>query len=148
MYTSPSKHPDDSTIKDIYQPLFDKYGVDLVFSSDNHNYQRTFPLKYNNNADSSNPIIIDTNQDYYNYNLDNTGVIYLITGTTERSHYALEGQTPFAAKQDDKHFGFLNIDINGDTLEGTFYANEPQPNYNYIDAQSNIIDQLTVSKID
>ena len=47
MYTSPSKHPADSTIRDIYQPLFDKYGVDLVFSGDNHNYQRTFPLKYN-----------------------------------------------------------------------------------------------------
>ena len=44
MYTSPSKHPGNSSIRDIYQPLFDKYGVDLVFSGDNHNYQSTFPL--------------------------------------------------------------------------------------------------------
>ena len=148
MYTSPSKHPDDSTMKDIYHPLFDTYDVDLLFSSDNHNYQRTFPLKYNSNADNSNPIIIDNNQDYYNNNLDNTGAIYLITGPAERSHYAIEGQTPFVAKQDNKHFGFLNIGINGDTLEVTFYANKPQPNYNYMDAQNKIIDQFTISKID
>ena len=148
MYTSPSKHPSDTTIRDVYQPLFDKYGVDLVLSSDNHNYQRTFPLKYNNNADSSNPIIVDNNQDNYNYNYnqDNTGVIYLITGTAGRSHYQLEGQASFVAKQDDKHFGFLDIEIDGDILKGNFYANELQPYYNYIDVQNNIIDQFTISK--
>jgi len=47
MYTSPSKHLGDSTIRDIFHPLFDKYNVDLVFTADNHNYQRTFPLKHN-----------------------------------------------------------------------------------------------------
>ena len=47
MYTSPSEHFANSTIRDIYHPLFDKYNVDLVFSRDNHNYQRTFQLKYN-----------------------------------------------------------------------------------------------------
>ena len=60
IYISPSEHPGNSTIRDIYHPLFDKYGVDLVFSSDNHNYQRTFPLKYNSEGDSSNPIITFT----------------------------------------------------------------------------------------
>ena len=70
LYTSPSKHPANSTIRDIYHPLFDKYGVDLVFSSDNHNYQRTFPLKYNSEDDSSNnPIVSYSNQNnYYNTN--------------------------------------------------------------------------------
>ena len=29
MYTSPSKHDADSTIRDTYHPLFDKYGVDF-----------------------------------------------------------------------------------------------------------------------
>ena len=78
MYTSPSKHLGDSTIRDIFHPLFDKYNVDLVFTADNHNYQRTFPLKYNSNTDSSNPIIADRNQT--NYKGDYQGQIYLITG--------------------------------------------------------------------
>jgi hypothetical protein len=144
IYTSPSEHPADSTIRDIYHPLFDKYNIDLVFSSDNHNYQRTFPLKYNSDGDSSNPIITDRNQT--NLHGDNPGQIFLITGTAGRSHYEIKEQAPFVVKQDDQHFGFLNIDINGKTIKGTFYANEPQSNYRYIDATNNIIDQFTVSK--
>jgi hypothetical protein len=147
MYTSSSVHPADSTIRDIYHPIFDKYEVDLVFSSDNHNYQRTFPLKYNSNADSSNPIISDKNQ--INYHEDYQGQIYFITGTAGRSHYEIKEQAPFIAKQDDKHFGFLNIDIDGKTLKGTFYANESElPNSYYVDYQNNIIDEFTISKVD
>jgi len=119
MYTSPSKHPVDFNIRNIYHPLFDKYNVDLVLTGDNHNYQRTFPLKYNN-GDSSYPIV--ANKDQNNYDTYN-GVIYLVTGTAGRSHYQFESQAPYIVKQDDKNFGFLNIDVNGKTLKGIFYAN-------------------------
>jgi hypothetical protein len=156
IYTSPSQHPGNSTIRDIYNPLFDKYGVDLVFTSDNHNYQRTFPLKYNDedDNDSNNPILADSNQNNYHHiindevnNNNNNGVIYLITGTGGRSLYEIKEQASFVAKQDDKHFGFLNIDINGKTLKGTFYANEPVlPYYHYVKYQNNIIDEFTISK--
>jgi hypothetical protein len=156
IYTSPSQHPGNSTIRDIYNPLFDKYGVDLVFTSDNHNYQRTFPLKYNDedDNDSNNPILADSNQNNYHHmindddnNNNNNGVIYLITGTGGRSLYEIKEQASFVAKQDDKHFGFLNIDINGKTLKGTFHANEPVlPRYHYVKYQNNIIDEFTISK--
>jgi Calcineurin-like phosphoesterase len=157
MYTSPSKHSANYTIIDTYYPLFDKYDVDLVLSSDNHNYQRTFPLDYNSKAassDNNNPIIVNKNQKNYhsiNYNTykdnDNNGIIYLITGTAGRSLYELEGQASFIAKQDDKHFGFLNIEINDKTLKGTFYANENKlPQNFYSDYHNNIVDQFTISK--
>jgi hypothetical protein len=148
IYTSPTQHPGNSTIRDIYHPLFDKYGVDIVFTSDNHNYQRTFPLKYNSDDgsySSNSPII--SNNDKNNYNAD-SGVIYLITGTAGRSLNELKQQAPFVAKQEDKYFGFLNIDIIGNTLKGTFYANESElPRYHYVNYQGNIIiDQFTISK--
>jgi hypothetical protein len=146
VYTSLTEHPADSKIRDVFHPLFQKYGVDIVFSGDNHNYQRTFPLKYNNNnGDSSNPIISSSNQN--NYNNDNGGVTYLITGTAGRSHYELQQQAPFVAKQDDKHFGFLNIDIDDKTVKGTFYANERELGYYYVDYKNNIIDHFTISKM-
>jgi hypothetical protein len=158
IYTSPSDHPADSTIRDIYHPLFDEYGVDIVFSSDNHNYQRTFPIKYNSEGDGSGdssdyPIITDRDQNDYNndINNDNSGVIYLIVGTGGRSLYEIEEQAPFVANQYDEQFGFLNIDINGNTLKGTFYANEVEEpsGYQYVTSQNNIIiDQFTISKID
>ncbi|HET7644831.1 MAG TPA: metallophosphoesterase [Nitrososphaeraceae archaeon] len=162
MYTSPSKHPSDYKITDTYYPLFDKYDVDLVLSSDNHNYQRTFPLDYHSSssgaASSDNPTIVNKNQKNYhsiNYNNykddDKNGVIYLITGTAGRSLYELEGQAPFIAKQDDKHFGFLNIEISDKTLKGTFYANENKLPQNYYsdyhnNNNNNIIDEFTISK--
>lgn len=148
LYTSPSKHPADSTIRDVFHPLFDKYNVDLVFSGDNHNYQRTYPLIYNP-SDSSAPII--SKKDHSNYKDDKYGVIYLISGAAGRSHYDITQQAPFVAKQDDTQFGFLNIDIKGDkALVGTFYANERNPNYNPIsdtNQRGNIVDQFTISKL-
>ncbi|HET9805945.1 MAG TPA: LamG-like jellyroll fold domain-containing protein [Nitrososphaeraceae archaeon] len=152
IYTSPSQHPGNSTIRDIYHPLFDKYDVDLVFTSNNHNYQRTFPLKYNSKGgDSSDPIIANRDQNNYNYNSNNdksNGVIYLITGTAGRSLYPITQQAPFVAKQNDQHFGFLNIDISGNTLKGTFYANKSElPRYHYVKYQNDmIIDHFTISK--
>jgi len=153
IYTSHAQHPGNSTIRNIYHPLFDKYGVDIVFTSDNHNYQRTFPLKYNGeDGDSSNPRIVDSNQNNYHIINDddddkkNKGVIYLIIGTGGRSLYEIKGQAPFVAKQDDKHFGFLNIDINGKKLKGTFYANASiLLHYHYVNYQNNIIDEFTIS---
>ena len=152
----------DVNIRDIYHPLFDKYNVDLVLTSDNHNYQRTFPLKYNY-GDSSNPIV--ANKDQNNYDTYN-GVIYLVTGTAGRSHYEFEGQSPYIFKQDDKNFGFLNIDVNGKTLKGTFYVNQyasgsdiESPNNilgtfyanqyasgSDIESPNNILDDFTISK--
>ena len=147
LYTSPSKHPADSTIRDVFHPLFDKYNVDLVFSGDNHNYQRTYPLIYNP-SDSSSPII--SKKDHNSYKDDKSGVIYLISGTAGRSHYDITQQSPFVAKQDDTQFGFLNIDIKSDkALVGTFYANEKVPNYNPIsdtNQRGNILDQFTISQ--
>ena len=150
IYTSASDHPADSNIRDIYHPIFDKYGVDLVFTSDNHNYQRTFPLQYNSEDDSSNnPIIADNRQNIYNYKDDNGGVIYLIIGTGGRSLYEIEQQAPFVAKQDDKNFGFLNIDINDKTLQGTFYANEDDdPQYYSVSTiNNNVVDRFIISNM-
>ena len=150
IYSSPTHHPADSTIRDIYHPLFDKYGVDLVFSSDNHNYQRTFPIKYNNGDgdSSSNPIIVDSNQNNYYYNSnDNGGVVYLIIGTAGRSLYDIEEQAPFVAKQNDEYFGFLNLDIDDKTVKGTFYANESDdPQYYSVStSNNNVIDHFIIS---
>lgn len=148
LYTSPSYHPSDSAIRDIFHPLFDQYDVDIVFSSENHNYQRTFPLKYNNNdGDSSNPIITDRNQTIYTG--DYQGQIYFIVGIGGKSLYKIKEQASFVAKQDDDHFGFLNIEITGNTLNGTLYANENKlSKSDYVDYKNHIIDQFTISKPD
>jgi hypothetical protein len=155
IYTSPSDHPANSTIRDTYHPLFDKYGIDIVFTSDNHNYQRTFPLKYNSEGgNSSNPIIADKNLNKYsssnNSNDNYSGQIYMITGIGGRSLYPIYDQSPFVAKQNDDQYGFVNLDFTtNNTLTATVYANEKDSNNmtgSSNNANNNLIDQFRISK--
>ncbi len=46
-YSSDSKHDGNGGLQSAYHPLFDIYGVDIVLSGHNHNYQRTFLIEYN-----------------------------------------------------------------------------------------------------
>ena len=124
LYTSPSKQTAEQSMTDLYHPLFDKYGVDLVLQAHNHNYQRTYPLIYNP-ENGSNPII--TNQFTTGYNSQEDGIVFAIVGTGGESFYSLDGQSAFTATQLDR-FGFLNLEIkNGNpqtTLTGTFFDNK------------------------
>ena len=124
LYTSPSKHTAEESMRDMYHPLFDNYGVDLVLQAHNHNYQRTYPLTYNPEK-ASNPVISSGFTTGYNSN--NDGVIFATVGTGGESFYGLDGRAPFVATQIDR-FGFLNLEVkNGNphtTLTGTFYDNK------------------------
>jgi hypothetical protein len=133
-YTSPSYHDVHEGIRDIYHPLFDQYGVDLVLNGENHNYQRSYPIKYNS-ADPSNPIITDNSKD--TYNMDSAGPIFAVVGTGGVSSYSLEGQAYYMATQFSGTYGYLNIDIvnNGLTMKGTFHSNS-----------GTIKDQFTIDK--
>jgi hypothetical protein len=108
-------------LRDAYHPLFEKYHVDLVLQGDNHNYQRSYPIKYNN-ANSSSPIITDANTNNYS---NPEGQIFVTVGTGgEDSHFFL-AKEPYIVRQ-YTGYGFLNIDVidNGQTFNATFYSND------------------------
>jgi predicted phosphodiesterase len=128
MYSSPnscsaSSCQGVSSLRDTYHPLFDQYGVDLVLEGHTHNYQRTFPIKYNLN-NPSNPIITNNNLQHYN---DPEGQIYAIVGTGGVNFHSLSGKSYFTADQQSIRFGHLNIDIVNDgstsILDGNFIPN-------------------------
>ena len=119
LYTSPTIHPAGEVIRKTYAPLFEKYGVDLVITSHNHNYQRSYPLLYNI-QDSRQPIIKDTNATQYYM----PGVpIYVGVGTAGNNLYDFRGQAPFMVTQFREN-GFLHVNItdikNQDVLTGSF----------------------------
>ena len=145
MYTSPSEHSSDLLLRETYHPLFDQYGVDLVLQGHNHNYQRSYPITYNNNNNNNNynkisninnddisskptitsantPTLTSTNTNTYN---NPTGEIYVTAGTGGESLYDFKNKADFIATQ-YKGYGFFNVDISSDgtKLIGTFYANE------------------------
>ncbi len=120
-YSSNTTHPGLDELQDIYHPLFDKYGVDLVLQGHNHNYQRTFPLKYNVKS-GDDPIITDKHT--REYSSDPEGPIFVTVGTGGEDLYNFTGSKPYIFEQFQRH-GFLNVDItnNGNNLTATFYEN-------------------------
>lgn len=115
MYTSPTKCSSCPGIPDLrqaYHPIFDKYRVDLVLQGHAHDYQRTFPLQYNQ-KDSAKPIVTDKNINKYN---DPSGSIFAIIGTGGINFHAINAKSPFVASQHDKRFGHLDIDISNSGL--------------------------------
>jgi hypothetical protein len=118
-YTSPTIHPSTEILRETYAPLFEKYGVDLVITSHNHNYQRSYPLVYNV-AHSLEPIIKDVNASYYSM----PGVpIYIVVGTAGNNLYDFRGQAPFMVTQ-FRETGFLHVNVTKaeqNLLTGTFY---------------------------
>ncbi|HJU78528.1 MAG TPA: metallophosphoesterase [Nitrososphaeraceae archaeon] len=117
-YTSPSIHPANEILRETYPPLFEKYGVDMVITSHNHNYQRSYPLVYNIDS-SRQPIVKDVNPSQYN----SPGVpIYFIVGTAGNNLYDFRGQAPYMVSQ-FQVTGFLHVNItktDKDVLAGGF----------------------------
>jgi hypothetical protein len=134
MYTSPSHHIESRTLRDTYHPLFERYGVDLVLQGHNHNYERTYPLRFNRNNPVS-PIEISTNPTTY---ADPKGQIFATVGTGGIDLNAFDGKKDYFVRQ-YIGYGILNVDItnnDGKMLTGKFYANN----------SNEIIDQFTITK--
>jgi len=134
MYASSTKHEGLTSFRDIYHPLFDQYKVDLVLAGHNHNYQRTFPLHFNE-ADSNIPIIVNKNSNTYN---QIGAPIFITSGTGGVGLHSLGTQAEFNAIQFGK-FGHINIDVSkgtsSDKLIGTFY-----------DLTGKKLDEFTITK--
>ena len=137
-YTSPSTHPAKKYVRNLYHPLFDEYGVDLVLTAHNHNYQRTYPVTFNPNK-ASDPTVTNGFSTGYLGNKD--GIVYAVVGTAgEGPVHPLMGRLPYVATQFEGKFGFLNIEIsNGNPhtkISGTFYDN----------ISGDVVDYFTIEK--
>lgn len=119
-YSSNTTHPGLDALQDTYHQLFTKYGVDLVLQAHNHNYQRTYPIMYNESKTFT-PIVTDRNtEDYF----DPDSPIFVTVGTGGQDLYNFTNQAPYVVRQFERH-GFLDLNITdgGRKLIGTFYEN-------------------------
>ena len=112
---------ENSALRNGFHSMFEQYGVDLVLQGHVHNYERTFPLKYNPSS-PSNPTKTSSNANDYT---DPEGQVFAIVGTGGVNFHALSGKASFVSSQQDDFFGQLDIKItnNGEKLEGKFYRN-------------------------
>lgn len=136
LYASPntcgeSSCAGDKSLRDTYHALFDKYGVDFVLEGHVHNYQRSYPIKYNQ-QDPSKPLVTSSSRNAYN-NPD--GEIYAIVGTGGVNLHGLSGKSAFMASQQDSKFGVLDFNFNGDRLDAKYISNDGK-----------IMDQFSITK--
>ena len=113
------------TLREVYHPLFDKYNVDLVLQAHSHNYERSYPILYND-KDSETPIIVNPNKNNYNYDINKFhGTIFATIGTGGAELHNFEVRIPYMVTQ-HRGFGFLNLELanNGTRLNCTFYDND------------------------
>jgi 3',5'-cyclic AMP phosphodiesterase CpdA len=121
MYSPLSKQFEEYIIRDKYQPIFDKYGVDLVIQGHNHIYSRTLPLSLNK-LDISKPIVDQSSSTSNNNIFTNpNGTIFLVVGVGGDELHRIENVPYYVANQYNKGFGFVDLKINGKRLDGVFY---------------------------
>ena len=129
LYSTKQDKQEAEQLRDIYEQLFQKSDVDLVISSHNQYYERTYPILYNENYEKSTnkkaqpqPIITDHSQSEYP---PTDGIVFLTVGTAGDELDPVKEIHDFYVVQASK-FGFLNIEIEnkGKTLVGTFHSND------------------------
>jgi predicted phosphodiesterase len=122
-YASPSSGTHTyATLTNVYHPMFDEHGVDLVLQAHAHLFERSYPIKYNPDS-PRNPIRTDAAREFYS---DPEGVIYATVGTAGASPKPdFDGRRSYIEDQYEG-FGFLDIQIidGGQTMRVRFYDDD------------------------
>jgi len=92
---SSKKHGDDEWTQKFLVPLFEKYGVHVVFCGHEHGYEVSYPLKGGKKSDK--------------------GIVYVTSAGGGQFLYELEG-TPEWSRLAVKTFNYMKITVTGDKM--------------------------------
>lgn len=130
-------------LRDLYHPIFEQYGVHIVIQGDFHNYQRSYPLKYNldTTGSSDQPILVQSanDPDYtiavgYDKIEDSgdVGTIFLVDGTGGAQHHNVLGPSFFTVAHNETDWGYIEFFLKNTSTErkitGIFYKMELEEN--------------------
>lgn len=93
-YSSGSKHGSYLNVRKVFSPIFEQYNVDIVFSGDDHSYERTHPIR--------------------EFAAEGNGVIYVVTGGGGANTRPVS-KSDFTAFSAQKHH-FVHVKVTGETL--------------------------------
>ncbi|RKG73422.1 serine/threonine protein phosphatase [Corallococcus exercitus] len=97
---SSGEHGSQLTMRRQFGPLFEKYGVDLVLTGHDHDYERSKPMFGDNVASST-----------------QRGIPYLVVGSGGATLRPFATSQPaWTALRDNQAYGFLDVVVDGGTL--------------------------------
>ena len=100
---SPARDRDNPKLRDLWQPLFDRYKVDLVLQGHDHTYARTGPRVFENVAAGS------THRD------DEGGTVYVVSVSGPKMYDLTKGDDRMRRSAEDTQL-YQIITVDGDTL--------------------------------
>jgi len=116
-------HGSDINTRSEFVDLMEEFGVDIVFTGHEHDYQRTHPLR--------DGVPVDTDQDPHYKDTD--GVIYVVTGGGSMPRPTSDSCSFTHTAISATHFTQVDVDGNRLTVQA-------------IDANGNVIDNWTLEK--
>lgn len=134
-------------LRSNYLPILEQYGADLVLTGHSHVYERSYLINghYDNSStfDANQHLVsslsgnLALNEPYLKDSIRNEGTVYAVVGNSasKDSDPKLNHPVMYAGYGCDTCVGSMVIDVNGDTLTGTF-----------IDKDAVVRDQFTIIK--
>jgi Calcineurin-like phosphoesterase/Purple acid Phosphatase, N-terminal domain len=116
-YSSSTKHGSTLRVQEHFLPIFEKYGVDVVFAGHDHVYERTYQIKDNQVVEAG-------------------GIFHVVLGGFFSPGYT-NGSDWFTAVShhgDKSNYGV--VDVNGGTFKLTVYSGD----------STEVLDELTLTK--
>ncbi len=116
---SSGEHGSQLKMRREFAPLFEQYGVDLVLTGHDHNYERSKPMKGDAVAASG-----------------TRGIPYVVVGSGGATLRPFPGSQPsWTAYRNTSDVGYLDVKVNGGTLSAQF-----------INASGTVRDSFTLTK--
>lgn len=131
-------------MRENFLPILDKYGVDLVLGGHSHIYERSYLLygHYGNSDELDvESMVLDQDNEkkkgpsHFIKDKDNRGTVYIVCGVSGSRPPHGDCDHPAMAVCNTKYNGSMAIDIEGNTLSGSF-----------IDIYGKVRDHFTISK--
>jgi len=135
----------------LLSDIFEKAGVDVVFSGHAHDYQRSYPLKFKAKREGGKPAINSDGTVDGDFSFDKQydgvtktkphGIIYLVSGAGGAPLYGpISNKFPsiprtFTLKFDSDHYSFTACDIDGPILK-----------INQITGDGSVLDSFSIEK--
>src|SRR3989344_5570419 len=131
MYTNgkDSSHSSNASVRTVLEPIFNTYGVDVVFQGHQHSYERTLPVTDNGTTIDTASCVgsVCTSPDY---------PIYILQGTGGDDCTYSAGTAPWSAVRITGSCGYNNVTVSGDQLSTTF-----------IDTNGIVRDSLVINRV-
>ena len=147
------EHSDWTQGKIWHDNYFYPNGVDLVFTGDNHYYERDCPFKSGLAASGSNEQNVCDTNNMGNIINNPDGVIHIVSGGGGAELYPV-GNCPYLAKNQNGQNAafsihqFMDIEINGNSLHTIVYDTDTGVGTNPVLTSANfqVIDDFTITK--